>query len=97
MHAVETITFRLVADADVAAFLQADERVQNEFVPFQPGFLRRTTARSADGEWIVVLLWGSLADADTATARAAADPAVLAFRRFIDAASQTAAAYETLD
>ena len=50
---IEHRTFRLAAGSDEAAFLAADRRVQTEVVPFQHGFIRRTTARNDDGRWLV--------------------------------------------
>jgi hypothetical protein len=62
MAVIETLTFRLTANTDDAAFLAADRRLQTEFVYHQPGLVRRTTARNDDGEWFVVTLWHSGSD-----------------------------------
>lgn len=59
---IEIITFRLAEGADEEAFIQADHRVQTEFIPNHPGFMRRTTGRNDEG-WVVVVLWDSLPDA----------------------------------
>lgn len=56
---IENITFRLLAEADEAAFLAADARVQAELMLTQPALIRRTAARGDGGEWLVVALWGS--------------------------------------
>lgn len=69
MAIIETMTFRLRSDADEADFLQADQRVQVAFAYQQPGLVRRTTARSGDGGWIVVDLWESAPDADAMAER----------------------------
>jgi len=87
---VEITTFRLAPDADAGDFLRADRDVQTELYSPAPGFLRRTTARGADGEWAVVTLWRSEADADAVdaghpTARALAtlvEPTSVAVRRY---------------
>jgi hypothetical protein len=94
---IETTTFRLAAGADEAAFLAADYGVQTEFVPYQRGFTRRTTARGADGEWIVVVLWDSVADAESCARLAPGDAAVAAFDALVDPRSRTTRRYETLD
>ena len=62
---METHTFRLADGADEAAFLVADRLVQETFSAYRNGFVRRTTARGADGEWMVVTLWATAADAET--------------------------------
>ncbi|HEX7168767.1 MAG TPA: hypothetical protein VF230_17445 [Acidimicrobiales bacterium] len=84
---VETRTFRLADGATDDSFLVADSRVQTEALPNRPGFLRRTTARAADGEWLVVTLWGTEQDAVDADAATADHPAVLAFDELVDRAS----------
>jgi hypothetical protein len=63
---IENQTFRLVAGADEAAFRADDGRVQQEIAYRQPGIVRRTTAVSDDGEWLVSTLWASRAHADAA-------------------------------
>ncbi|MFI5041130.1 MAG: antibiotic biosynthesis monooxygenase family protein [Acidimicrobiales bacterium] len=97
MAVVETTRFRLAPGADVDAFLRADRRVQAEFIPNHPGFLRRTTARGADGEWLVVVLWQSEEDAARSSLLASDATQVAAFDAYIDQASVVRARYETLD
>lgn len=94
---VEITTFRLAAGADESAFLEADYRVQTEFIPNLPGFVRRTTARGPDGAWLVVVLWGSEREADAAAKLADSDPLASAFVRLIDEATLELKRYSTLD
>lgn len=84
MAIFEITTFRLADGVDEAAFLDLDARVQTEFASFQPGFVRRTTARGDDGRWVVVTLWGSVGDADACAAQAGDDAAGAAFLAAID-------------
>ena len=51
---VEIFTFRLRPEADEADFIEADANVQAGFYYQRPGFVRRTTAKSTDGDWAVV-------------------------------------------
>lgn len=97
MAVVEIHTFRLDEAADEAALLDADTRVQAEFAPFQPGFIRRTTARGLGGEWLELVLWGSLEAADGAAAAGEADEAVKAFRALAAPGSSATRRFETLD
>ena len=94
---IETTTFRLLSDADEAAFLDADHRFQAEVVPRQRGFVRRTTARGADGEWLVVTLWASKADAASSTANADGHPRTAELFAFVDTSSVQVQRYESLD
>ena len=54
---VEVRTFRLAGDE--AAFTEADKREQHDLCVRNRGLIRRTTARGADGEWLVLALWDS--------------------------------------
>jgi hypothetical protein len=94
---IETTTFRLVAGADEGAFLTADKRFQEEFIPHHDGFVRRTTARGGDDEWLVLTFWGTSDDANAAEGSAASDSVVAEFRALIDPASLRTARHETLD
>ena len=94
---IETATFRLTADTDESAFLDADRRVQTEFLPNHPGFLRRTTARGHDGEWLVVVLWNSENDAASYMSGSENHPATRAFTALLDGSTLRTKRYETLD
>jgi hypothetical protein len=85
---LETTTFRLGAGVDEATFLAEDEAIQAELNP-RSGFVRRTTARGAAGEWLVLAMWSSPEDAD------AAPPAVPS--TLMDPDSVRTGRYETLD
>ena len=97
MAVVELHTFRLAEAQGERRVLDADARVQTAFAYQQPGLLRRTTARAADGEWLVVTLWASLHAAELADAAARGDDAAQALHAAIDSASATVRRYDTLD
>jgi hypothetical protein len=84
---IETLTFRLADGVDEATFLDADRRAQTDVYYRSKGCLRRTTARSADGEWLVTVLWGSPEGEATAPELDA----------LMDPSSVRRARYETLD
>jgi hypothetical protein len=81
---IEIMSFRLRSAVDEATFIEADRRVQTEFAYHQPGLLRRTTARSDDGQWIVVDLWQSGTDADASTDRWDGDPIAAEFVALVE-------------
>jgi hypothetical protein len=94
---IDLVMFRLAAGTDVETFLDADRRVQTELIPNLHGFVRRTTARGAEGEWAVITLWWSEEDADAAAAHMGGDPIGAAFDAMVDPASVTRRRYTTLD
>lgn len=98
MSVMEVMTFRLQHDVEETSFLEADRRVQTEFVPNHVGFVRRTTARGdAGGAWVVVTLWASEADADASASKGVDDAVVGTFMSFVDPTSVQVGRYRTLD
>ncbi len=97
MAVVETVTFRLASDTDEDDFLRADRAMQTEFIPNLPGFLRRTTARSDDGEWLVVTLWQSQPQALEGERLADSSPVCRRFFDLVDRETLMVKRYSTLD
>ena len=93
---VELLTFRPKPGVSEAELRAAEARVYEEFAAQQPGMMRRTTAVSADGEWLVVQLWGDLATCEAGEAAAAGHPATAALHALADPDSLTARRYEDL-
>ena len=57
-------TFRLVDGVSDEEFKAIDARFQEDFAYQQKGMLRRTTAKSEDGTWLVMTLWDSAESSD---------------------------------
>ena len=94
---IEMMTFRLLEGADEEGFRAADRKVQTEFAYHQPGLVRRTTARSEDGAWVVVDLWRSAEHADACTAGWDDDPVAAEFMSFVDPSTVRTERFATLD
>jgi hypothetical protein len=94
---IEIMRFRLAPGTEEEAFLDADRRVQTDFAYQQPGLLRRTTARGDGGEWIVIDVWRSAADADSCGERWGREPVTAALVALVDESSVQTARYATLD
>jgi hypothetical protein len=94
---IETFTFRLAPDADASAFLAIDKRLQSDFAYQQPGLVRRTTARSERGDWIVVDIWQSAEHADACATRWESDPLAQEFMALVDPDTTRVARYTELD
>ena len=100
MGVIETMTFRLREDADEAAFLAVDKRLQSDFAYQQPGLVRRTTARGQGAranEWLVVDLWWSADAADACAQRWDGDPLAQELMSFVDRDSVDVRRYADLD
>ncbi len=97
MAVIEVVTFRLAPGQDEATFLEADQQAQTEFYYRQPGIIRRTVARGAEGEWLALTLWGSPDHADAAAQSSHNDPSVAPALACIDRTNVTARRYDALD
>ena len=80
---VEVVTFRLVAGADAAVFIDA-ARVTEVPLRGQPGFLRRRLVQSADGTWTDWVEWRDMPSAQAAAKAMMAAPAFGPFMALID-------------
>jgi len=94
---IEILRFKLAPGVAEAAFLAADKRLQSDFAYQQPGLLRRTTARGAEGEWVVIDLWRTGADADRCDARWAEDEVSARFQSLVDRSTMQVQRYHELD
>jgi hypothetical protein len=94
---IEIFGFKLRPAADEAAFMAVDKRLQAEFAYQQPGLMRRTTARGTDGDWVVIDLWRSEADAERTSRAWGNDPLTAEFTGLIDPDTVLVRRYHELD
>ncbi|HVF31962.1 MAG TPA: hypothetical protein VM933_02895 [Acidimicrobiales bacterium] len=93
---VEVLTFRPREGVTEAELRAAERRVYEDFAMQQAGMVRRTTAVSADGEWLVVQLWGDAASADAGERNAADHPATAELHALADPDTLTSRRYQDL-
>lgn len=70
----EWAPFELIAGTDERALLQASEALQKEFLDKQKGFIRRELLKGKDNQWVDLVYWESMADAEQAAKNAANSP-----------------------
>ena len=90
-------TFRLRPDTDVDAFLALDTRVQTELAYHEAGLVRRTTARSTGGTWLVIEIWRSEEDAAASASDRADSPLHGEYRSMIDGQTLESDRFTTFD
>jgi hypothetical protein len=93
---IELMQFSLMPGTGLEEFLAADQRLQTEFAYAQPGLLRRTTARNETGEWLVIDLWRTAADADACAERWEQDRIAQGFMALVDRTSVRVERYSTI-
>jgi len=82
-NAVWVISYKLVEEASVPDFLLASEKVNNEVLSKQKGFISWKILREGD-TWIDIVTWETMDDAAKGETAGEGNPAALAFYAFID-------------
>jgi hypothetical protein len=93
-NVIEVVTFKLKAGVSAAEFAPIDKAVERRHVAKQPGFVSRETAHGADGEWLVIVHWRSVKDADASMASFEKAPAAAPFMAKIEASTMSMKRFE---
>lgn len=93
---LEVTTFQLKSTADSTTFNQLDAEVEGNFTSKQSGYIKRQSAVSEDGEYVVLVYWNSIKDADTSMQKFMKDGSVAEYAAMIDENSMKMARY-TID
>lgn len=91
---IEIVTFKLAPGTTAATFQPLDHAVEVQHVSKQPGFISRESAAGDNGEWLVVVHWKSVKDAEASMASFATAPAAQPFMAKLDASTMTMRRYE---
>lgn len=94
---VEVTTFDLNAGADANAFEVRDTEIEQDFASQQLGFLKRMSGVDADGKYVVMVFWETLADADASIAAFQGDPTVADYFGMIDGSTFAAERFTTFE
>ena len=84
---IEVVTFKLKQGVTADEFRPLDKAVELQHVAKQPGFISRESAAGDDGEWLVIVHWQSVKDAEASMASFPSAPATEQFMSKIDAKS----------
>jgi heme-degrading monooxygenase HmoA len=83
---LEVVLFKTVKGTDEGAFLEAADAMMPELRLLR-GFTRRELLRDKDGQWMDVVSWKSLQEAEEAMKKVMSHPACLKFFKMIDESS----------
>ena len=86
-NALEIVIFKVNAGTDVSEFIKMSADMKEGFARKQKGFLSRTFARNGNDEWVDVIRWETMADAEAASKAAMQSPVCAPMFRMIDEAS----------
>lgn len=90
---IEIATFQLAPGVTPEDFQVVDQAIEVQHVAKQPGFVARESGVTAEGEWLAVVHWRSLEDADASMASFADAPATAAFMAKMDASTMSMKRY----
>lgn len=84
---VEIAQFKIASGVNEEDFLQEAGAVQKNFLEKQSGYIDRELLKDKDGQWVDILHWNSMEEAQKATEVMMSDPATQGFMQKIDPSS----------
>ena len=91
---MEVTSFSINSTADPMAFAKRDAEVENDFTSKQPGFIKRQSGIDDKGNYVVVVFWKSLSDADASMKKFMGDASVADYAKMIDGPSMKMSRYK---
>ena len=90
---MEVTTFNINSAEDPIAFAKRDAQVENDFTSKQPGFIKRQSGVDDKGNYVVVVYWKSIADADASMNKFMGAASVTDYAKMIDGPSMKMSRY----
>lgn len=92
---IEVTSFKIKSDGVVpAAFQKRDALVEQNYTAKQPGFLKRLSGVNEAGEYVVVVYWETMADAEASMKKFMGDSSVADYAGMIDGPTMKMARYK---
>ncbi|RMA64785.1 antibiotic biosynthesis monooxygenase family protein [Ulvibacter antarcticus] len=93
---IEVTTFKIKSDIDIAAFEKRDQSTKREYTAKQPGFMKRMSGVSENGEYVVVVYWKTMANAEASMSKFMSDSSVADYMAMIDNSTMKMSRYKML-
>ncbi len=90
---MEVTTFQLNSGADSKKFIIRDAEVENDFTSKQVGFIKRQSGVDDKGNYVVVVYWDKMADAEASMNKFMGDVSVADYAKMIDGSSMKMSRY----
>lgn len=94
-YVLEVTTFRTKTTTNTFVFNKLDGEVEANFTSQQPGFIERQSAVNEQGEYIVLVYWNSMDEADASMNKFMKDESVAEYASMIDGASMKMSRFQT--
>jgi heme-degrading monooxygenase HmoA len=82
---MEVTTFNINSDVEPMTFLKRDAQVEIDFTSKQPGFINRQSGLDDDGNYVVIVYWETITNADSSMGKFMADTSVADYAAIIEA------------
>ncbi len=90
---MEVTTFNINSNVDPMDFKKRDLQVESDFTSKQPGFIKRQSGVDEKGNYIVIVFWEKVADADASMKKFMGDKSVADYAQMIEGASMKMSRY----
>lgn len=90
---LEVTTFKTKPATNMAQFIEMDAEVEANFTSLQPGFIKRQSGLDDKGEFVVLVYWESMEDAEASMSKFMQDESVASYAGMIDGASMKMSRY----
>lgn len=90
---MEVTTFSIHDTIDVTSFKEMDAKIENIFTSKQPGFIQRQSGVDEKGNYLVVVFWKSLNDADASMKKFMTESSVANYAAMINPSSMKMSRY----
>lgn len=90
---LEVTTFKTTAATDNSAFNELDAKIESIFTSKQTGFIKRQSSKNEQGEYLVLVCWETMKDAEASMQKFMADESVADYASMIDGASMKMSRY----
>lgn len=91
---IEVVTLKIKPGISFEEFKKIDKAVEEQHVSKQPGFISRESAAGQNQEWLVIVHWKSVEDADASMNSFSSAPAADNFMQSIDSSSMKMTRYQ---
>ncbi len=81
---MEVTTFNINSTIDPKIFAQRDAKVESDFTSKQEGFIKRQSAVDEKGNYVVIVYWNSIANADASMSKFMNDASVADYAQMLD-------------
>lgn len=90
---LEVTTFNINSDTNPITFAKRDAEVESDFTSKQPGFVKRQSGMDEEGNYVVLVYWESVANADASMKKFMGDASVADYGQMIDAPTMNMSRY----